>query len=281
MIYESKPYVIVIGNEKGGTGKSTVTMHLISALLWQGFKVGSIDVDARQGTLSRYVENRQNKIKESGLSLPISQHLAIFRSTLENLTAAQEEEHLRFYEARESMKDRDYIVIDTPGSDMYLSRLAHSYADTLVTPLNDSFIDLDMLVRVRPDSLDILRPSTYSEMVWDQKKQRAMRDGGKMDWIVLRNRLSSIYSRNKEEMEKVLRALSKRIGFRLLPGFGERVIFRELFLNGLTLLDMKQMGIPMTLSHVSAKQELLTLLTSLNLPKTGDLKTLDSGGVAA
>jgi chromosome partitioning protein len=277
MSIDTKPHVIVIGNEKGGTGKSTVTMHLISALLWQGFKVGSIDVDARQGTLSRYVENRQNKIKQSGLTLPTSQHLPVFRSPNENVSAAQEEEELKFCQALESLKDCDYIIVDTPGSDMYLSRLAHSYADTLVTPLNDSFIDLDMLVRVTPDSLDILRPSTYSEMVWEQKKQRAMRDGGKMDWIVLRNRLASIHSRNKEEMEKVLRALAKRIGFRLLPGFGERVIFRELFLNGFTLLDMKHIGMPMTLSHVSARQELSALLEGLSLPKireTQDLETV-------
>ncbi len=272
MTIELKPHIIVIGNEKGGTGKSTVTMHLISALLWQGFKVGSIDVDARQGTLSRYVENRRNKMKQTGISLPISQHAPVFRSSLDNVTAAQDEEKLKFCQALDSMKDCNYIVVDTPGSDMYLSRLAHSYADTLVTPLNDSFIDLDMLVRVTPDSLDILRPSTYSEMVWDQKKERAMRDGGKMDWIVLRNRLASIHSRNKEEMEKVLRALSKRIGFRLLPGFGERVIFRELFLNGYTLLDMKQIGMSMTLSHVAARQELSSLLEGLNLPKLNEIQ---------
>jgi chromosome partitioning protein len=284
MSVDTKPHVIVIGNEKGGTGKSTVTMHLISALLWQGFKVGSIDVDARQGTLSRYVENRQNKIKTAGLTLPTSQHIPVFRSPLENVTAAQEEEQSTFSKALESLKESDYIVVDTPGSDMYLSRLAHSYADTLVTPLNDSFIDLDMLVRVTPDSLDILRPSTYAEMVWEQKKQRAMRDGGKMDWIVLRNRLASIHSRNKEEMDKVLRALSKRIGFRLLPGFGERVIFRELFLNGFTLLDMKHMEMPMTLSHVSARQELSALFDGLNLPKireTQDLKQILTTDTAA
>ncbi len=267
MSQENKPYIIVLGNEKGGTGKSTVTMHVISSLLWQGYKVGSIDVDARQGTLSRYIENRQHRIKESGLKLPISQHAAVFRSNLESVSAAKEEEETQFSHALEQHRECDFIVIDTPGSDTYLSRLAHSYADTLITPLNDSFIDLDMLVRVDPDSLNILRPSTYSEMVWDQKKQRAMRDSGKIDWIVLRNRLASIHSRNREEMEKVLSALAKRIGFRLMPGFGERVIFRELFLNGLTLLDMRETGTPMTLSHLSAKQELTDLINGLNLPQ--------------
>ena len=127
-------------------------------------------------------------------------------------------------------------------------------------------MDLDMLVRVSAESLNILKPSTYSEMVWEQKKQRAIRDSGSIDWIVMRNRLSSIYSRNKEEMEKVLKALSKRIGFRLVDGFGERVIFRELFLSGLTLLDMRENNVPLSLSHMAAKQELSVLMDMIQLP---------------
>jgi chromosome partitioning protein len=266
---QEKPYIIVLGNEKGGTGKSTVAMHIIVNLLRQGYAVGTIDVDARQGTLTRYVENRRARQEKTGENLPLSEHIPIFRSKLESLTAAEGEESSNFSEAINRLSKHDFIVIDTPGSDSYLSRLAHSHADSLITPLNDSFIDLDMLVRVNADSLDILRPSTYAEMVWEQKKQRAMRDNGSIDWIVLRNRLSSLNSRNKEEMERVLSALSKRIGFRLVAGFGERVIFRELFLNGLTLLDMKESNTVLTLSHVAAKQELASLISMIQLPHTG------------
>lgn len=266
MIQDHKPYIIVLGNEKGGTGKSTVAMHIIVNLLREGHSVGSIDVDARQGTLTRYVENRRTRKEKTNENLPLSDHIPVYRSKLESVPAAEAEETSIFTQALGRLNENDFIVIDTPGSDTYLSRLAHSYADSLITPLNDSFIDLDMLVRVNADSLDILRPSTYSEMVWDQKKQRAMRDSGSIDWIVLRNRLSSLNSRNKEEMERVLSALSKRIGFRLVAGFGERVIFRELFLNGLTLLDMKESNTALTLSHVAAKQELASLMNMIQLP---------------
>lgn len=265
---EQKPYVIVLGNEKGGTGKSTVAMHIIVNLLRQGYLVGTIDVDARQGTLTRYVENRRARKEKTGENLPLSEHIPVFRSKLESLPAAEAEESSTFAEAVSRLSGHDFLVVDTPGSDSYLSRLAHSHADSLITPLNDSFIDLDMLVRVNADSLDILRPSTYAEMVWEQKKQRAMRDNGSIDWIVLRNRLSSLNSRNKEEMERVLSALSKRIGFRLVAGFGERVIFRELFLNGLTLLDMKESNTALTLSHIAAKQELASLMSMIQLPNT-------------
>lgn len=261
-------YVVVLGNEKGGTGKSTAAMHVITSLLRQGYSVGSIDVDARQGTLSRYVENRRLRAEANPEEhLPLPEHYPVFRSEKPVVQEAQAEDEANLKLAIEKLKFCDYIVIDTPGSDMYLSRLAHSYADTLITPLNDSFIDLDMLARLNPETLEIVRPSTYSEMVWEQKKNRAIRDRRPIDWIVLRNRLSSVNSRNKEEMRKALENLSKRIGFRLVAGFGERVIFRELFLNGITLLDLREARIAMSLSHVAARQELNQLLELIQIPK--------------
>lgn len=262
-----RAYVIVLGNEKGGTGKSTAAMHIITSLLRQGYKVGSIDVDARQGTLSRYVENRKARLQKNPQeNLPIPNHFPIFRSENQNVEEAKSDDAKKLSEIINKLDDCDYIVIDTPGSDMYLSRIAHSYADTLITPLNDSFIDLDMLARLNSETLEIIKPSTYSEMVWEQKKQRAIREKKSIDWIVLRNRLGAVNSRNKEEVNGVLANLAKRIGFRLVHGFGERVIFRELFLNGITLLDLKETKTAMSLSHVAARQELNTLLSLIKIP---------------
>lgn len=269
-----KPYIIVLGNEKGGTGKSTAAMHIITWLLRDHHKVASLDIDARQGTLTRYIENRRARKNNTGHNLPLPHHEPLFKSDLPNRQEAEEEDRQNLSKAMGQLDDFDYVVIDTPGSDNFISRLAHSYADTLITPLNDSFVDLDMLVRITPESLDILRPSTYSEMVWEQKKQKAIRDGGSIDWIVLRNRLSNIYSRNKEEIGKILRALSKRIGFRLIDGFSERVIFRELFLRGLTLLDLRESNTPLSISHIAAKQELSALIEMIQLPQQKNNKTM-------
>src|SRR5690606_15270310 len=121
--------------------------------------------------------------------------------------------------------------------DSHLSRLAHSYADTLLTPLNDSFVDLDVLARVDPDTYRIVRPSHYSELVWESRKLKALRNRGNIDWVVMRNRMSSLDAHNKRRVHDALMELEKRIGFRSLPGLGERVIYRELFLQGLTLYD--------------------------------------------
>jgi len=260
----TKPHIIVLGNEKGGTGKSTVSMHVIVSLLRMGFTVGSIDVDARQGTLTRYMENRA--LTSNKTPLPLSEHIPILLSQNPSREAGFQEDKQNLENALTQLSSKQFILIDTPGSDSSLSRAAHAVADTLITPLNDSFVDLDMLVRLKSDTLDILRPSTYAEMVWDQKKQRAIRDKGSIEWIVLRNRLSSINARNKEQMEDVMQLLAKRIGFRYIPGFGERVIFRELFLAGITVLDLEDCNMPMSLSHVSAKQELRNLIQRMNLP---------------
>jgi chromosome partitioning protein len=261
-----KPYVIVLGNEKGGTGKSTTAMHIMTALLKLGYSVGSIDVDARQGTLTRYVENRRHYIKKHGIDLKLPEHYAVLRSSLKDLEAAMTEEQEHFNAAFQKLQTHPFIIIDTAGSDTYLSRYAHSFADTLVTPLNDSFVDLDVLTHLEPESLQIASPSIYAEWVWEQKKQKALRDRGTIDWIVLRNRLTTIHSKNKEKMENVLSTLSKRLAFRLLPGFSERVIFRELFTSGLTLLDLHETGENLTLSHIAAKQELRNLMESFKLP---------------
>ncbi|OJV46796.1 MAG: ATPase [Alphaproteobacteria bacterium 43-37] len=258
-----RPYIIVIGNEKGGTGKSTISMHVIVYLLREGMTVGSIDVDARQGSLSRYIENRANFAQKiPGKSIPLPKHIAIFKSDKTDLNEAQQEEEAKVLEALDQLKGCDVIVIDTPGTDSYLSRVAHSYATTLITPLNDSLVDFDMLARVEGDNI---RPSKYAEMVWEQKKNKAMRDGGSIDWIVLRNRLSNIKAKNKAEVEKWVGLLSKRIGVRTIDGLGERVIFRELFLQGLTLMDLRELEIKPTLSHIAARQEVKQLIDSIRV----------------
>ena len=179
------------------------------------------------------------------------------------------DEKARFEEALEpAVAQADFVVIDTPGSDTHLSRLAHTWADTLLTPLNDSFIDLDLLARVDPDTLKIVRPSIYAEAVWKQRQIRSMQGARPVDWIVMRNRLSSLAARNKRDMASVIEALAKRIGFRVAAGLSERVIYKELFLSGLTLLDLKRGGggPSLTMSHVAARQEVRDLVAALNLP---------------
>lgn len=261
-----KPYIIVFGNEKGGTGKSTAAMHVMIYLLRLDFKVGCIDVDARQGTLSRYIENRIRYNQTHKHRLPIPDHKALQKAEFDDIKKNEQDEKERFAQALFDLSDCDFIVIDTPGNDTYFSRIAHSYADTVITPLNDSFIDLDMLVRLNSNDPNNLRPSVYSEMIWEQKKHRLMRDKQPIDWIVMRNRLTNLYAKNKEEMFKILTALSKRVGYRLMSGFSERVIFRELFVQGLTLLDLQDVGIPLSMSHIAARQEIRSILNMLQLP---------------
>ncbi len=261
-----RPYIIVFGNEKGGSGKSTTALHIMVSLLRQGKSVGSIDIDARQGTLSRYLENREIFMRDTGIRLPMPQNQRLYRSEVDSRSVAEAEERERLEVALASLSSKDFVAIDTPGSDSHISRLAHQRADSLITPMNDSFIDLDLLGKVERDGKRIRELSVYSQMVWEQRQTRA-RDGGRpIDWMVMRNRMSQLDARNKRDIAKVLPLLAKRIGFRLAPGFSERVIFRELFVKGLTLMDLKQSKTAMTMSHVAAHNEVRTLLETMALP---------------
>ena len=268
---KSLPHIFVVGNEKGGAGKTTCSMHLIVGLLEKGYKVAAIDADCRQGSLTRYLENRKKyNTKNPEKSVLIPDYYLLAESKAENKSQKQEEERDYFEKLIEKMKSSaDMIVIDTPGTHSFLSNVAHSHADTVITPINDSFIDIDVMAKIEIDDnkIKVLGPSIYSQTVWEQKIERAKRDQGSIDWVVMRNRLSSTDAINKRNVGKVLDELSKRVSFRQVPGFGERVIFRELFLQGLTLLDLTKSNYDkaFSLSHVAARQELRDFLSSLNL----------------
>lgn len=250
-------HIIVVGNEKGGSGKSTTSMHVATALVRMGHRVGALDLDVRQRSFGRYLENRVAFLEREGLDLPTP--------TLAELPRDEGADPLS---AAVGALDagHDFIVIDCPGSHTRLSQMAHTLADTLVTPLNDSFIDFDLLARISPQG-EVLGPSIYAEMVWSARQLRGQAGAGPIDWVVLRNRLGTTEMHNKRKVGEALARLSRRIGFRVAAGFAERVIFRELFPRGLTLLDLRDIGTQsLSMSNIAARQELRDLLIELRLP---------------
>ncbi|MEM7488548.1 MAG: division plane positioning ATPase MipZ [Pseudomonadota bacterium] len=261
-------HIIVFGNEKGGSGKSTTCMHTATALARSGARVGALDLDLRQKTFTHYLENRAKYAERHGVSLPTPMVAGLPKVDRTELAEGENPFDKSLTLAVGDLERTcDFIVIDCPGSHTRLSQVAHSLADTLVTPLNDSFVDFDLLAKIDPDTSRILGPSVYSEMVWHARQLRAKAGLKPIDWIVLRNRLGAQEMHNKRKMGQALTDLSKRIGFRVAPGFTERVIFRELFPRGMTLLDLKDIGIAnLNLSNVAARQEVRELIRSLNLP---------------
>lgn len=259
-------HIIVVGNEKGGAGKSTVAMHLAAALARMGHRVGTLDLDLRQRSLGRYIENRARYLLQEGLDLPSPRDVPLPEA--EDVPAGEDASDRRLSAAVAALEaDADFIVIDCPGSHTRLAQVAHSLADTLVTPLNDSFVDFDLLARIDTDGETILGPSVYAEMVWTARQLRARAGLQAIDWVVLRNRLGSQAMTNKRRMEQALGRLSRRIGFRVGSGFSERVVFRELFPRGLTLLDLRDVGVHgLSLSNIAARQELREMVRGLHLP---------------
>jgi chromosome partitioning protein len=261
-------HIIVTGNEKGGSGKSTTAMHVATALARMGLRVGALDLDLRQRSFGRYIENRQAFASREGLDLPMPALQALPEVDTAALEPGTNPNDYRLSEALSKMEpESDFVVIDCPGAHTRLSQVAHSLADTLITPLNDSFIDFDLLARIDPQTNKVLGPSIYAEMVWQARQLRAQAGLRPIDWVILRNRVGAQQMHNKRKLGEALDALSKRIGFRVVPGFSERVIFRELFPRGLTLLDLKDLGVEaLNMSNVAARQELRDVMIALKLP---------------
>ena len=262
-------HVIVLGNEKGGSGKSTTAMHIAVSLLKAGQRVATIDLDSRQKTFTHYVENRRDCAKRSGVALAVPDHYCVARGEGVRVDENEAAEFAGFAAAiNEVEHSHDFVVIDTPGNDTYLMRLAHSMADTLVTPLNDSFLDFDVLGTVDAATFDVTGVGHYAQMVRYARRQRRIVDGGLTDWIVVRNRLALLGSRNKKLVGECLDRLGLRLGFRATEGFSVRVVFREFFPHGLTALDTldEATAIRPNLSHLTARQEVRALIDALKLP---------------
>jgi chromosome partitioning protein len=263
-------HVIVLGNEKGGSGKSTTAMHITVALLKAGQRVASIDLDSRQKTFTHYVDNRRESARRSGLALELPRHFCIARAEGVRVDENEAAEFGNFAAAiNEVERACDFVVIDSPGNDTYLMRLAHSMADTLITPLNDSFLDFDVLGTLDPATFEVTGASHYAKMVRHARRQRRLIDGGLTDWIVVRNRLAPLGSRNKKLVGDCLDRLGLRLGFRPAEGLSERVVFREFFPLGLTALDNLEgtaFGARQNLAHLTARQEVQRLIGELKLP---------------
>jgi chromosome partitioning protein len=263
-------HVVVLGNEKGGSGKSTTALHIAVALMKAGQRVATIDLDSRQKSFTHYIENRRAWAQRAGVKLEQPTHFCVARGESASLDANEAQEFASFSAAISAIeRSHDVVVIDTPGNDTYLMRLAHSMADTLVTPLNDSFVDFDVLGQIDPATFTVTGESHYAEMVREARRQRRLVDGKLMDWIVVRNRLSTLSSRNKRLVGEGIAQLSKRLAFRSVDGFAERVVYREFFPRGLTALDdldEATLGMRPSLSHVTAREEVISLLNALHLP---------------
>ncbi len=265
----SRCRIIVVGNEKGGSGKSTVAMHVAIALMKAKQSIATIDLNSRQKTFTNYIVNRHAWGQQMGRDLEIPNHL-YFTENTDHPTAEEEAADGKALSERieEYARDHSFIVIDTPGHNSYLGRLAHSMADILITPLNDSFVDLDVLGTVDRETFAVTGMSHYSQMVDDARRQYQVRNHVAADWIVLRNRLSTLNSRNTRHVGEALRELSRRLNFRCVDGLAEQVIFREFYARGLTALDdlsEATLGTRLTLSHVTARFEIESLLSALGL----------------
>jgi chromosome partitioning protein len=254
-----RPHIIVFANEKGGTGKSTTAVHTAVALASMGRKVAALDLDTRQRTLGRYLDNRAATQRRLVIPIPLVGHETFDPAKSGEIGAMIER-------VGEGV---DVLVIDTPGRDDPFSREAMIRADTLVTPINDSFVDLDLIGEVDPDTYKVRRPSFYAEVVWQSRTRRAKTTGATVDWVLLRNRLQHVNARNMHRVAEALGDLSRRVGFRVIPGLGERVIYRELFPKGLTLIDLPHIG-EASFAHITARQELREMIAGLDLPGDAD-----------
>jgi len=258
--------VVVIGNEKGGAGKSTLAALIAISMLYRGQRVSVVDLDLRQQSLSRLLANRRRWLPAAGVEAPSPLEYKLVDDPAR--IADDQPTALRLFEEAMTMAmgDSDLVIIDTPGGDTAVSRAAHLQADLIVTPMNDSFVDFDVIGNVDPVTMRLIRPSHYAETILNARAMRAQHNR-RLDWVVVRNRLAGADTNNRERVGKALNSLAEEVGFRIGPPLRERVAYREMFPFGLTLADVSPRLRPDNMSSpkLAARQEVNALLEALGL----------------
>ncbi|RNJ62861.1 MAG: hypothetical protein EDM03_08845 [Porphyrobacter sp. IPPAS B-1204] len=250
--------VIVVANEKGGVGKSTIAFHLSVALADAGLRVAACDLDRRQQSLSSALSRRDGTARRLRLDLPRPHHQVL--QIQSGAMLCQEISRIGW--------KSDVIVIDVAGADSAIARRAIAIADTLITPVNSSFVDLDLLGKFHPTSLKLMAQGCFAIAVNEIRAARLRRGMPDLDWVVAQNRVRRGASQNQSRIEAALLHLAPEIGFRLVEGLAERVAYRELFLLGLTHLDLRRIP-EFARTKTDANREILGFLTELAICQSG------------
>ncbi|MCJ8324116.1 MAG: AAA family ATPase [Rhizobiales bacterium] len=259
--------VIVLGNEKGGTGKTTLAIHLLLGLQANGARVAAIDLDGRVGGFSRFLKNREAWAKNSRQNIYTPPFFTVSASQDNDINKREQEEFAGFAGAVEKLEHiSDYLILDLPSGDTYLGRLAHSMADILITPINDGFLDVNVLGDVDNVDYSVNGINPYGQYVMDCLARRKNIDGSGFDWLLVKNRVSSLGAKHKQKVDKALTNLADKLGATIASNIGDRVIFRELYAMGLSVFDVldRQTGVKATASHNEAKREILDLIEFIN-----------------
>src|SRR5262249_1009070 len=89
-------HVVVLGNEKGGSGKSTTALQVALALLKAGKRVATSDRAARQQSFTHYIDNRRAWAERARITLELPTHYCIARAEGNSLVANESQEFANF-----------------------------------------------------------------------------------------------------------------------------------------------------------------------------------------
>jgi len=245
--------VITIGNNKPGAGKTTLAVHVILSLVSYGYRVCAIDIDPDQRSLSHYLENRKRYMNQRGITLPMpTAHATVNQRSLS--TAISNDTHCHHFQdyIHRICQEYDFLVMDTQAFNSFLSRFAHSLANIIITPVNYSLSDIE---------------GEYWSLIERRNDTQNQIHSTPLRWFILRNRYLLVDTPGIRHIYKQFSRLAFSHELIWKDGLQERPLYHELFLRGLSLLDVgeENHGIEVTLPYIAARQELRQFLRTLCL----------------
>jgi chromosome partitioning protein len=244
-------------------------MHLAVGLIKAGRRVATLDIDFEGRTLSQYIHNRLGFAQANELALDTPAHYRVTDALSNTKSGETETAEINFISSAiaAAESDHDFIIIDTPSVLTKSNLFAHALADTVISPINDSFLDLDAIVPSTEMTQEIAR-SAYTAAIHRAREARELVTSRTIEWLVIPNRVfSSLDTRNERTIRMAIEEASLRLGFRIAPGIAELLVYRQLFPKGLTAFDPMEeslLGVKPGISHVLARQDLRQLTSLVN-----------------
>lgn len=242
--------IIIFGNTEPRTGKSLTLAQIAVTLLRAGHRVGTMDLDEDGEGLSLFLHRR----RETDPDLPQPVHRRLPAAGRDEKTLAT----ALMLALTEMAADCDIILIDAPRGVGTLSRMAHGYADIIVTPVRDD--DLSALALFKGNTSRIEKPAPYAEMLEDEAIRRNARGAHPAQWYALRTRRITSALKNKKQSVDILDKISSTFGFTPLAGLHERPLYNDLFTKGMTVADLPG---PFSMADIAARQEVRSLTTHI------------------